>query len=113
MWSISFTCRRSASGGRLRVYHDERVVRQLPPVGDLIERIRDLRGSAAAEELLEVPDEESGGIRLRGYIGKPGVSRSSRAQQLVFINGRAVENSTINYALREGYHHGADEGNTR
>jgi len=26
------------------------------------------------------------------------------AQQLVFINGRAVENSTINFALREGYH---------
>jgi len=84
--------------------NDDRVIHQLPPAANLLERIRDLRGSAFAAELLEVPDEEIGGIRLRGFIGKPGVSRSSRAQQLVFINGRAVENSTINFALREGYH---------
>ena len=43
-------------------------------------------------------------IAIRGFIGKAGVSRSSRAQQLVFLNGRAVENTTLNYALREGYH---------
>ena len=84
--------------------NDERVVQQLAPAANLLERIRDLRGSALAAELLEVPDEETGGIRLRGFIGKPGVSRSSRAQQLVFVNGRAVENSTLNFALREGYH---------
>jgi DNA mismatch repair protein MutL len=84
--------------------NDERVIHQLPPAANLLERIRDLRGSALAAELLEVPDEEIGGMRLRGFIGKPGVSRSSRGQQLVFINGRAVENSTVNFALREGYH---------
>ena len=84
--------------------NDDRVIHQLPPAANLIERIRDLRGAALAAELLEVLDEEIGGIRLRGFIGKPGVSRSSRAQQLVFINGRAVENPTVNFALREGYH---------
>jgi DNA mismatch repair protein MutL len=84
--------------------NDDRVVHQLPAAANLLERIRDLSGSALAAELLEVTDEEVGGLRLRGFIGKPGVSRSSRAQQLVFINGRAVENATINFALREGYH---------
>ena len=84
--------------------NDDRVIHQLPPAANLLERIRDLRGIALAAELLEVPDEEIGGMRLRGFVGKPGVSRSSRAQQLVFINGRAVENSTVNFALREGYH---------
>jgi len=84
--------------------NDERLIHQLPPAANLIERIRDLRGSDLAAELLEVADEETGGIRLRGFIGKPGVSRSSRGQQLVFINGRAVENPTVNFALREGYH---------
>src|SRR5581483_2980155 len=59
--------------------NDERVVHQLPATANLRDRIR-------------------------GFIGKPGVSRSTRAQQIVFINGRAVENSTINYALREGFH---------
>jgi len=91
-------------GAGFVLMNDDRVIHQLPPAANLMERIRDLRGSALAAELLEVADEEIGGIRLRGFIGKPGVSRSSRGQQLVFINGRAVENSTVNFALREGYH---------
>jgi DNA mismatch repair protein MutL len=32
------------------------------------------------------------------------VSRSTRQQQIIFLNGRAVENNTLNHALREGYH---------
>ena len=84
--------------------NDDRVVHQLPAAANLLERIRDLRGGALAAELLEVADEEVDGVRLRGFIGKPGVSRSSRAQQLIFVNGRAVENPTLNFALREGYH---------
>ena len=83
---------------------DERVVHRLPAAHGLRDRIRDLCGGALAEALIEVPAAELDGISLRGYIGKPGLSRSSRAQQIVFINGRAVENSTINFALREGYH---------
>lgn len=84
--------------------NDERVVYQLPPTAHLRERIRDLCGAALAAELLEVPEIASDNIRIRGLIGKAGVSRSSRAQQLVFLNGRAVENGTLNFALREGYH---------
>ncbi len=84
--------------------NDERVVHQLPATANLRDRIRDLCGSELTNELLEVGDEKIDGLRIRGFIGKPGVSRSTRAQQIVFINGRAVENSTINYALREGFH---------
>jgi DNA mismatch repair protein MutL len=32
------------------------------------------------------------------------VSRQSRAQQLVFVNGRAIESPVLTAALREGYH---------
>ena len=84
--------------------NDERVVWQLPPAAHLRERIRDLCGAALATELLDVPEFATDSIAIRGLIGKAGVSRSSRAQQLVFLNGRAVENNTINFALREGYH---------
>jgi DNA mismatch repair protein MutL len=84
--------------------HDERIVWQLPPVNHLRDRVRDLCGGALAAELLDVPEFATDSISIRGLIGKAGVSRSSRAQQLVFLNGRAVENNTINFALREGYH---------
>src|SRR6187402_2894113 len=84
--------------------NDERVVYQLPPATHLRERIRDLCGPALAAELLEVPEFAGDNISIRGLVGKAGVSRSSRAQQLIFLNGRAVENNTLNFALREGYH---------
>jgi DNA mismatch repair protein MutL len=84
--------------------NDERVVYQLPPAAHLRDRIRDLCGAALTSELLEVPEFDGGGVIIRGLIGKAGVSRSSRAQQLIFLNGRAIENGTLNFALREGYH---------
>src|SRR5882757_7832192 len=83
---------------------DERVVFQLASGQSLRERIRDLRGGTLAKELLEVPEFATDELAIRGFIGKAGVSRSSRQQQLVFLNGRAIENSTLNFALREGYH---------
>lgn len=84
--------------------NDERLIFQLPPGQSLRERLRDLVGVGLVNELLEVPDEEFAGIRIRGFVGKAGVSRSTRQQQIVFLNGRPIENPTLNHALREGYH---------
>jgi DNA mismatch repair protein MutL len=84
---------------------DERVVFQLPAASSLVERIRDLYGKDLVERLLTV--EESAGsskIAIRGLLGQAGVSRQSRAQQLVFVNGRAIESPVLTAALREGYH---------
>jgi DNA mismatch repair protein MutL len=84
--------------------NDERVVHQLAATPHLRDRIRDLCGAALTADLLEVPEFEAGDIRIHGFIGRAGVSRSTRQQQLIFLNGRPVENSTVNYAVREGYH---------
>ena len=84
--------------------NDERVVYQLPPGQSLRERLRDLFGTALVAELLEMPETESAGIRVRGCMGRAGVSRSSRQQQIIFLNGRPIEDSTVSFALREGYH---------
>jgi DNA mismatch repair protein MutL len=83
---------------------DDRVVFQLPPA-TLLERIRDLHGKDLVERLL--PVEEIAGaarIRIHGLIGQAGVSRQSRGQQLIFVNGRAIESPVLTAALREGYH---------
>src|SRR5205807_7068559 len=47
---------------------------------------------------------DRGGIQARGWIGRAGVSRQTRAQQFVFVNGRAIESGILSTALREGYH---------
>ncbi len=83
---------------------DQRLIFQLPPTPSLRERIRGLWGATLAGELLEVPEIPLHDIRISGFLARPGVSRSTRSQQFTFVNGRPVENSTLNYALREGYH---------
>ena len=91
------------------------------PIAALRERMRQILGSLPQLIPLEVaealnervvgggsePSEISNlksQIRLWGLIGGPGVSRSTRDEQHIFVNRRPVENRGINYALLEGYH---------
>ena len=113
---------------------DGRPVWQLPPVkagdgsaarlGALQERLRILYGGerallrvdySAALEPPDDPDAETAPaparppapaapFRLWGFIGAPGVSRSNREDQHLFVNRRPIENRGLNFALLEGYH---------
>ncbi len=83
---------------------DERVVFQLPATKSLRQRIRDLMGNELLARLLEIDEAAHGNVRVRGFIGQAGVSRASRGQQFVFVNGRAVESPVLSAALKEGYH---------
>src|SRR6266576_2261609 len=78
---------------------DERVVFQLPPATQLVDRLRDLFGADAMDRLLEVNPSSSAQVRTRGFIGRAGVSRQTRDQQLLFVNGRPVENAVLNAGL--------------
>src|SRR5882724_10332945 len=104
---------------------DGRLVWQLPAVKSgkeaparlaaLRERLRALYGDE--QKLLSVdysaqsdhpndsgePDRPSS-FHLWGFIGAPGVSRSTREDQHLFVNRRPVENRGLNFALLEGYH---------
>ena len=83
---------------------DERLVFQLPSTENLLDRLRDLYGTESVSRLLEIKSAASSEVRLNGFIGRAGVSRQTRDQQLTFVNGRAVENPLLSGALREGYH---------
>ncbi len=49
-------------------------------------------------------DGSKSDVRVWGLIGAPGVARSTREDQHLFVNRRPVENRTLNHALLEGYH---------
>ena len=83
---------------------DDRMLLQLPATVRLSDRIRDLYGAELLQRLVEVSDLASSKIRISGFIGQAGLSRQTRSQQLVFVNGRAIESSLITGAIREGYH---------
>ncbi len=75
----------------------------LPAKSSLRDRINDLYGRDLASRLLTV-ESAWNNIRISGLIGKPGLSRADRSLQIIFVNGRAVEDAIIARALREGYH---------
>ncbi|HEV3272491.1 MAG TPA: DNA mismatch repair endonuclease MutL [Candidatus Methylacidiphilales bacterium] len=88
---------------------DEQPAQRWMPGEDLRQRLVSIFGAEWAE--LTAPIEAaSGGLRLRGFIGKPGVSRAARTEELFFINQRPVENRTLHFGLLEGYHNSLMKG---
>ena len=83
---------------------DDRILFQLPATATLGDRIRDLYGVELLQRLVEMSGAASPKIGITGFIGQAGLSRQTRSQQLVFVNGRAIESSLITGAVREGYH---------
>ncbi len=76
---------------------------------DLRQRLVSIFGTDWME--LTVPlAAQSGELKLHGFIGKPGVSRGARGEELFFINQRPVENRTLHFGLLEGYHNSLMKG---
>jgi DNA mismatch repair protein MutL len=83
---------------------DDRVLFRLPATATLSDRIRDLYGAELLARLVEVNGTALPKSRISGFIGHAGLSRQTKAQQLIFVNGRAIESNVITAAIREGYH---------
>jgi DNA mismatch repair protein MutL len=83
---------------------DDRKLFQLPATVTLGDRIRDLYGVELLQRLVEVNAAAAPKVRISGFIGQAGLSRQTRSQQLILVNGRAIESSLITGAVREGYH---------
>lgn len=44
-----------------------------------------------------------GGIELSGFISRPDTVRKSRVNQYLFLNGRPIQNKSLNHAIFQGY----------
>ncbi|NBT89616.1 MAG: DNA mismatch repair endonuclease MutL [Verrucomicrobia bacterium] len=77
--------------------------------GALEERMAAVFGRDWRDTFLEITAEE-GGMRLHGYIGRPGINRATRAEQILFVNSRPVQSGSLNHALLEGYHNALMRG---
>jgi DNA mismatch repair protein MutL len=81
---------------------DGRVLFQSPSCTTLAERVAEIFGRQLAADLLPVETGETG-LKFSGLIAKPGVSRATRHEMLMFVNRRPVDSRTLNYALIESY----------
>ncbi|MBI2814433.1 MAG: DNA mismatch repair endonuclease MutL [Opitutae bacterium] len=81
---------------------DGRILFQSPVCTTLAERVGEIFGRQLAADLLPVEATETG-LKFSGLIGKPGISRATRHELLMFVNRRPVDSRTLNYALIESY----------
>ncbi|MBM3889572.1 MAG: DNA mismatch repair endonuclease MutL, partial [Verrucomicrobia bacterium] len=100
-----------------RLTEEENVALQLAPAHTLAERIREIYGAEFFQDLVALTESPIANrespisqVRVTGFVGRPGVSRATRDQQHVFVNGRPVESRGINFALLEGYHNALMRG---
>lgn len=70
--------------------------------GNLIDVIRTIYGKNISENLIYFENKEDS-ISLYGYIGKEEISRGSRNNQSIFVNGRYIKNKTIVAAVENAF----------
>lgn len=93
------------------------------PFAALLDRLRALYGTnerfirVEHEAFMPVPNysegeppEEPRQLNVWGFAGEPGVSRSTRENQHLFVNRRPIDNRGLNFALLEGYHNALMKG---
>ncbi|MEQ9408842.1 MAG: DNA mismatch repair endonuclease MutL [Fuerstiella sp.] len=87
--------------------HNDKKVYELPATANQLERIRRFFGSDIGDKLIAVESEsttETGeSIRLWGYVGEPSLSRGTRKDQYLFLNGRHILDRSLQHALGEAY----------
>ncbi len=89
----------------LDLAHDGRMVRSLAPAADDASRNRRVAavcGEAFMEQAVLL-DEAHAGLRLTGWIARPGFSRSQADLQFFFVNGRLVRDRLVAHAVRQAY----------
>ena len=72
--------------------------------GSQADVINSVFGREVRTNLIEVDaKEEERGMTLKGWIGKPSISRGNRSNEILYVNGRLVTNSIFSKALEDGY----------
>ncbi len=70
--------------------------------GDLFTCISETLGKEFAFQLISC-ENETGGVKVTGFISKPQYSRPNRNMQYFFINNRFIKTGTGSAAISEGY----------
>lgn len=86
-----------------RLYHDNKLIINSPKTTRFLDNIVFIYGSEVGKNLITINHDNSS-AKIMGYISKPGMTRSDKSQQSIFINGRYVKSKAISNALYDGYH---------
>jgi len=82
--------------------HNNKSLLDIPENASLRERVALIWGLNFVNDMIDVRDEHAG-FKVRGLIGKPGLTRAQRSHQFFFLNRRPVVNRSLQYGFEEGY----------
>jgi DNA mismatch repair protein MutL len=82
--------------------HNDRMVYELPPTDQVVDRLKLFFGSDLADRLIWV-ESQTEEARLWGYVGHPSENRATRKAQHLFLNGRWIQDRSLQHALGEAY----------
>ena len=82
--------------------HNDKMLLDVPEAASLRERVALIWGLKFVNEMIEVEGEQAG-FKLHGFIGNPGLHRSTRSHQFFFMNGRPVMNRSLQFGFEDGY----------
>ena len=89
---------------RIRLINNGNILFATPGKGDLRNTVATVYDPALAKSLLDLDAAaDDGDMSVRGCISRPSDSRTSRRQQIFFVNGRWVRSRIMEQALDEAY----------
>jgi len=89
---------------RFRLLHDGRLTFETSGSGKLIDVLIAVYGLQVAQEMLAVDAQLEGVVSISGYVSTPALSRASRSDLTVFVNGRWVQDRNLTFAVVQAYH---------
>ena len=88
-----------------QLQHNNRVVRQFPPVtadSQMLARLEAVAGPEFVEHALAV-EEQRGAFSLRGWVAEPRYNRAQADRQFFFVNGRVIRDRLVAHAIRQSF----------
>ena len=87
---------------KMRMVNNQNILFSTRGDGDLRRSIMTVGASGSSEGLLPVEWHDAD-LHLTGYVSGPGETRATRRNQIYFVNGRAIQNKTLEKAVDAAY----------
>ena len=87
---------------RIQMINNDKILFATNGRGNREQTIATLTSSILADKLIPFIYEEDG-ITVEGYVSGPGESRSSRKNQVFFVNGRVIDSKVIEKGINRAY----------
>ncbi len=84
--------------------HDGRVVFEASGSGDAREVLARVYNPELAREMIQLSPAADAPIKIHGFVSPPHLNRSNRQGIIFFVNGRWIQDASLNAAVIQAYH---------